>query len=75
MDEAERGRLKAWVETWKRAGPELDRIRREEIRAFRYEENFDIVDSLFEMALRLAGPPRETSGLVEQQRIFRKARP
>ena len=60
-----------WVETWRRAGPELERIRREELRA---------LDTHRTIAL-LCGPadytvppraPKPTSGLVEQQRWFQK---
>ena len=73
MTDAEKQQLKQWVETWKRAGPELERFRRQELRAFNYKENMHIVDGLLEMAVRFARP-RPTSGLVEQQRIFRRAR-
>jgi hypothetical protein len=60
-----------WVETWQRAGPELDRIRRDELR----------VADTYRAIARLLGPanyreppraPRPTSGLVEQQRLFLK---
>jgi hypothetical protein len=63
---------KRWVEAWKLAGPELERIRRKEIRE---------LDSFRTIAL-LCGPadytrppraPKPTSGLVEQQRWFMKA--
>jgi hypothetical protein len=62
-----------WVEAWKRATPELERIRIEELRA---------VDSYTAISL-LAGPadytaepraPKPTSGLIEQQRLFQKLR-
>ncbi len=61
-----------WVETWKKAGPELEKIRREELRR---------LDAYQAMAL-LCGPadytvpprcPKPSSGLVEQQRWFMKA--
>ncbi len=63
---------KRWVETWKRAGEDLERIRRQEIRA---------LDTYRTIAL-LCGPadytcppraPQPNSGLVEQQRWFMKA--
>jgi hypothetical protein len=62
-----------WVETWKTAAVELERIRRQELRS---------LDAYTAIAL-LCGPadyrqppraPRPTSGLVEQQRLFAKAR-
>lgn len=70
-EQLERGR--EWVAAWKRAGPELERVRREELRA---------LDSHAAIAL-LTGPadytieprsPKPSSGLVEQQRLFRLLR-
>jgi hypothetical protein len=63
-----------WVQAWKTAGPELERIRRQELRT---------LDTYATIAL-LCGPanyreapraPEPTSGLIEQQRVFRKRRP
>ena len=63
-----------WVDAWKRAGVELERLRREELRH---------LDAYTAIAL-LCGPanyfeppraPKPTSGLVEQQRLFRALRP
>jgi hypothetical protein len=61
-----------WIETWKLAGADLERIRRKELRA---------LDTYRTIAL-LCGPadyrrpphaPKPSSGLVEQQRWFMKA--
>ena len=61
-----------WVQTWKLAGEDLERIRRQETRA---------LDSYRTIAL-LCGPadytsapraPKPNSGLVEQQRWFKMA--
>lgn len=61
-----------WVQAWREAGPELERLRREDLRR---------LDTQRAIAL-LCGPadyrvppraPRPTSGLVEQQRWFLKA--
>ena len=69
-DQIELGRR--WVHAWQTAGPELERVRREELRQ---------LDGLRAVSL-LCGPadyrvppraPRPTSGLVEQQRWFKKA--
>ncbi len=73
MDEAEKARVKEWVEAWQRAGPELERMRREELRAFRYEEHVEAIAGLLDAAARVA-KPRPSSGLVEQQRWFQKVR-
>ncbi len=63
-----------WVQTWREAGPELERIRRDELRR---------LDARQAIAL-LCGPadytrppraPKPTSGLVEQQRWFHMSRP
>lgn len=70
MDEREKMRL--WVETWKRAGPELEAIRREEVRDADNLEVLDALEDAFNDALRL--PPRESSGMVEMQRWFAKLR-
>jgi hypothetical protein len=63
---------KRWVETWQRAAVELERIRRQEIRE---------LDTYHSIKL-LCGPrdytrppyaPKPWSGLIEQQRWFKKA--
>jgi hypothetical protein len=62
-----------WVKAWKDAAPELERLRRQELRQ---------LDSYKSIAL-LCGPadyrvppraPKPTSGLIEQQRVFSKMR-
>jgi hypothetical protein len=73
MDEAEKARVKEWVEAWRRAGPQLERMRREELRAFRYEDHVEAIEGLLDAAARQA-EPRPSSGLVEQQRWFQKVR-
>jgi hypothetical protein len=58
---------------WKRVGPELDRIRRRELRKLNHEEYFAVIDTLLQLGWDYA-TPRTTSGLVELQRLFAKAR-
>jgi hypothetical protein len=62
-----------WISSWRAAGPALEQVRRRELRA---------LDGRRAIAL-LTGPAdyhteprkaRPTSGLVEQQRLFLKAR-
>jgi hypothetical protein len=62
-----------WVRRWREAGVELERIRRAELRS---------LDARAAIAL-LCGPadytvppraPKPTSGLIEQQRLFRRFR-
>jgi hypothetical protein len=70
-EQIEQGR--EWVAAWKRAGVELERVRREELRA---------LDAYAAISL-LVGPadytiepraPRPSSGLVDQQRFFQMLR-
>jgi hypothetical protein len=64
---------KAWVEHWRRVGPILEEIRREELRRFNYEEQLPIIDALLQLGLDHA-VPRPTSGLVELERLLAKGR-
>jgi hypothetical protein len=70
---SEKDLIRRWVRTWQEAAPELERIRREELAAFRPDEHPQIVDAVLDLGFRL-GPPRTDTGLVEQQRLFRKVR-
>jgi hypothetical protein len=70
MDEKEQIRL--WVETWKRAGPELEAIRQLEIRDADNVKVLGTLECAFYHALTL--PPRESSGLIEMQTYFAKLR-
>ncbi|MBI2192452.1 MAG: hypothetical protein HYU36_10765 [Planctomycetes bacterium] len=63
---------KRWVQTWKLAGKDLEQIRRREIREL----------DAYSAIARLCGPadytrapyaPQPSSGLIEQQRWFKKA--
>ena len=62
-----------WVEIWRLAGEDLERIHRKELRELDIRRAIEL----------LCGPadyttppraPKPTSGLVEQQRLFMKAR-
>lgn len=63
-----------WVENWKETGPELERIRRQEIRATDTPTALSALSSAFAAALFLNPHPRPGSGLVEQQRLFSRCR-
>jgi hypothetical protein len=65
----EREAMRKWVDTWREAGPKLDAIRREEIRAADNLEVLGILEGAFNHALRTL-PPRSSSGLVEMQTLF-----
>ena len=63
-----------WVRAWQQAAPELERIRRHELR---HLDAYAAIARLCGPADYFAPPraPRPTSGLVEQQRLFRALRP
>lgn len=63
---------KRWVETWRLAGIDLERIHRKELREL---ETFRTIEMLGGPAdyTKLPPAPKPWSGLVEQQRLFRKA--
>jgi hypothetical protein len=73
MTEQEMADARKWVAAWKRAAPELERMRRQDIRDADTIRSMPAFDGLFEAAVR-DFPPKPTSGLVEQQRFFRKHR-
>jgi hypothetical protein len=62
-----------WVDSWRQAGPVLERLRREEIGRL---DTFDSIAALCGPADYSRPPfaPEPASGLVEQQRWFRLAR-
>ena len=61
---------KQYAAQWKRAAPELDRVRREELAAWRYDAS--TVDALLEIGAKAPFKEREPNGLVEMQRWFIK---
>jgi hypothetical protein len=69
----EREMLELWVRTWKEAGPELEAIRRREIRDADNLAVLGSLESAFNHAARTL-PPRASSGMVEMQDWFAKLR-
>ena len=71
----EQERMRRWVETWKQAGPELDRIKEDELRAMNEESSArhfdDLALPLTSEVWRKPEQP-EYNGMVEQQRLFQK---
>jgi hypothetical protein len=59
--------LRRWVETWRRAGPELEAIRLAELQSV---DTREAVRQIFSAELRDLPPVSPTSGLVEQQAWF-----
>lgn len=67
----EREQTKKWVDNWREAGKELERIRREELRNL---DGYKTIELLCGPADYTVEPraPKPTSGLVEQQYWFMK---
>ena len=55
---------------WQTLGPLLDSIRHEEIRRMTNEQYLQTMEQLWSVEVEAA--PRETSGLVEWQRLLRR---
>lgn len=73
MTVEERARAQKCVDAWERASPELERMRRDDIRQADTARSIPAFDGLFEGAVR-DFPAKPMSGLVEQQRCFRRAK-
>ena len=69
----EQEKIRRWVETWKSAGPELEKIRLREIRDEDNLLSLRLLARAFNHATRTQ-PPDPTSGLIEMQRYFAKLR-
>jgi len=61
---------KRWVETWKLAEVDLERIRRKELREL---DTYRAIELLCGPSDSGPRAPKPLSGLVEQQRLFAKA--
>ncbi len=73
MTEQEKGMVKAWVRNWEELGPILEDIRQDALKRVDTSEAVEAFELSYKSA-RLHCPPRQTSGLVEQQRWFMLAR-
>lgn len=63
----------AYLRRWETLGPLLEKLRAEEIRKADTVTAIQMFDTAFKIALRDL-PPRQTSGLVEWQRVMKKWR-
>jgi hypothetical protein len=66
-------RTAAVVTQWRRAGPALAQVRRDELRRLTDAEALAAAEELLDL-VRLLPPLTGASGLVEQQRLFARAR-
>ncbi len=67
--------MRLWVDNWKRVGPELEKIKRAELRAMTDEEAAARAIRVMNARVsdRWINPKRcSSSGLIEQQRLFTK---
>lgn len=71
MTEQEKAQTRAWIRNWQELGPILEDERRKSIRRANTAEAIASLDLAYKAA-RLHCPPRESSGLVEQQRWFQR---
>ena len=69
MTPEQRAQMKHWVENWKTLGPELERMREEDVRNANTQSSIRALKGMALMSLP-NHPPKPTSGLVEQQRWF-----
>jgi hypothetical protein len=62
-----------WVQAWEKAGPELEKLRRKELRALDAGKAFSLLCGSADYHVSPRAP-KPWSGLVEQQRWFLKGR-
>jgi hypothetical protein len=73
LSDSEPERMIDWVKTWAKTGPLLEQIHRRELREMTYEQRIKAIDAVLDISGLT--PLRDTiSGLVEQQRLFKKVR-
>ena len=68
---AKKAPLKTFVERWQRLGPDLEKIRKRELKAISTPQALQNLAGAFEDC-RLRFPPKPTSGLIQQQKWFKK---
>jgi len=71
--QAQRETPAEWVARWRVLGPVLERERAAEFAATDLAATMAGFDSIFAASLRV-DPPSPDSGLIEQQRLFRRLR-
>lgn len=73
MDDQQKKLAKQWIDGWKTVGPILERERLLNLSLRSLEDDIELFDSIFENS----APSKSistTSGLVEMQSYFKKAR-
>ena len=73
FSEAEREEIRLWLRTWEEAEPALQEQRWRELQALSDEKALSLTKALFRRGITTASK-RESSGLVEQQALFKRLR-
>jgi len=71
MKSSSTDKLREWVRNWEVVGARLEHLRRHDIRNANTSDSIRQFDLAFKAAIRNT-PHRQTSGLVEFQRLLRK---
>lgn len=71
-DSTSKENIKKWIETWQRAARALESVKLKELRSpDYYRRNLKLLNEMLKYAF-MHLTVRETSGLVEQQKLFMK---
>ncbi|MBN1975140.1 MAG: hypothetical protein JW787_15970 [Sedimentisphaerales bacterium] len=73
MNEIDKDSVRRWIAGWQAAAPLLEKLRNDEIRRSDTTLAIEQLSDAFESVLRNHSP-NESSGLVEQQRLFARCR-
>ena len=73
MTEKEKAQTLKWIECWRNAASELEQARRDRIENADTQSAIGLLQDAYQSAVS-ERRPRDTSGLVEQQKYFSKAR-
>lgn len=71
MTEQEKAEARKWMKNWEELGPILEKLRRDSLKRVNTSEAIEAFDLAYKSA-RLHSQRRKTSGLVEQQRWFKR---
>ena len=71
MTEQEKAQTRAWIKNWQDLGPVLEAHRHDSLKRVNTAEAIAAFDLAYKSA-RLHCPRRKTSGLIEQQRWFKR---
>jgi hypothetical protein len=72
MNRSQKDDVIRWIKTWQKAGTALTRIKKAELQNPEYyKKNLALLNEMLWYAF-LHRTDRKTSGLIEQQRFFRK---